>query len=72
MRTLIVLISAVLLTACASMSAQTTKAPLAPSEYQIDYAQIAAVERQARMNWGKVVWVSLPTKRIESPQPGEY
>jgi uncharacterized protein YceK len=72
MRTLIVLICAVLLTACASMSARTTKAPLVPNEYQIDYAKIAAVERQARMNWGRVVWVSLPTKRVESPQPGDY
>lgn len=72
MRTLAVLIATLLLTACASTAVQSTRAPLPPSEYEVDYARIATVERHARMNWGKVVWVSLPTKRVEPAPPEQY
>lgn len=72
MRTLAVLIAALLLSACAGMSVQSTKAPLPRSEYEIDHARIAMVERQARMNWGRVVWVSLPTKKVEQQRPEQY
>lgn len=68
MRSLIVSIAALLLTACASAPLQTTHASLEPSNYEIDHAKIAMVERQARDRWGKVIWVSLPRKRVNEPR----
>ncbi len=72
MRTIAVLIATLMLSACTGMSTRSARAPLPPSEYEIDYARIATVERQARMNWGQVVWVSLPHKRVETPKPEQY
>ena len=72
MRTLAVLIATLLLTACASTSVQSTRVPLPPSEYEIDYARIAAVERHARRYQSEVVWVRLPIRRVEAAAPGQY
>ena len=72
MRTLAVLIAALLLSACAGMPAQSTKTPLPRSEYEIDHVRIARIERQTRMNWGRIVWVSLPTKKVDRPEPEQY
>lgn len=64
MRSLILIVASVLLGACASAPLQTARAPLEPSQYEVDYAKVAIVERQARDRWGKVVWVNLPTRRV--------
>lgn len=63
MRTLLIVAAVLLLSACTGSTRQSYST-LKPSEYELDHAKIAAVERQARMNWGKVVWISLPRKRI--------
>lgn len=62
--------AATLLTACAGAPVQTGKAPLRPSQYEIDHARIAQVERSARMNWGRVYWLSLPTRKVATESPG--
>ena len=69
MRMLVVLIAALLLTACAGAPVQSTKAPLPRNVYEIDYDRIGAVERHARRHDGEVVLVSLPTRRVSVPAP---
>jgi starvation-inducible outer membrane lipoprotein len=72
MRIVFVLAAASLLTACATSPQQASLSTLKPSVYEVDYAKIAIVERQARDNWGKVVWISLPRKRVENDQAQNY
>lgn len=62
--------AAALLAACAGSPVQTGKAPLRPNHYEIDHARIAQVERSARMNWGRVYWLSPPTRKVEPAAPG--
>ena len=71
MRSLILIVASVLLGACASAPMQTARAPLEPSHYEVDHAKVAMVERQARDRWGKVVWVNLPTRRINEEPSGD-
>jgi Na+/H+-dicarboxylate symporter len=66
MRTLVLLIATAFLAACAGATVQTARAPLPKSEYEIDTHKIATVERQARMNWGRVYWMSLPRRKVDS------
>ncbi|MBX3725215.1 MAG: hypothetical protein KF823_04785 [Xanthomonadales bacterium] len=75
MRTLIARLAlapaVLLLVACAGNPVQTGQASLRPSQYEIDHARIAQVERSARMNWGRVYWLSLPTRKVEPAPPGD-
>lgn len=72
MRIVFVLAAASLLTACATSPRQASLSTLKPSVYEVDHEKVAIVERQARDRWAKVVWISLPRKRVENDQAQNY
>lgn len=74
MRTIVLMAAVVTLVACAGTPVQSARHTLPKSEYEVDVEKIARVERQARMSWAQVHWISLPRKRIESDRyrEGDY
>lgn len=64
-RFVVLSLSALALTACASMDERSTLAPQSHSGYVQDGEYVAAVEYVAKRRGVKVLWVNPPERRVD-------